>query len=304
MDDLRERLLDYIDRERRFAWRDYLELQDMEVETRVERGMCVSGVHCTKEGVFTYSENFSKFRRGEFVFVNEGHPIGEEIRTKGVKASIKEFHPERNEFIIDPDKWRPTGFDDLTGKKNLTIDTRNEDFLTGRLKKSVNTAFDGTNSTAKKIRSILKGSFKESPNDKNKRKAQSYLKDLDLLPKQEETFTECFRRSFKLIQGPPGTGKTYLLAHVVSALAMSGKKILVTAYTHRAINNVLNMVVKKTDCGNVAKLGDGRGEDLDEQVGEVVDHENGCIIGATVFKAYKEYGLEDYFDVVVFDEAG
>lgn len=304
MDNLRERLLDYIDRERRFAWRDYLELQDREVEARVERGMCVSGVRCTKEGVFTYSENLSKFRSGEFVFVSEGHPIGEEIRTKGVRASIREFHPERNEFIIGPDNWRPAGFSDLTGKKNLTIDSRNEDFLTGRLRKSVNAAFDGNNGTAKKIQSILNGTFKESPNDKHVRKAQRYLKSIDLLPKQEEAFIDCFRRSFKLIQGPPGTGKTYLLAHIISALALSGKKILVTAFTHRAINNVLNMVVGKTGCENVGKLGDGRDEDLDERVGEFVDEAKGLVIGATVFKVYKEYGMEDYFDVVVFDEAG
>jgi len=85
---------------------------------------------------------------------------------------------------------------------------------------------------------------------------------------------------------------------------MSGKKILVTAFTHRAIDNVLNMVVEKTDYKNVAKSGDGHGDNLDKRVGEVVDEAEGCIIGATVFKAYKEYDLKDYFDVVVFDEAG
>jgi len=304
MDELEERLLNYIDRERRFVWRDYLELQDMEVEARVERGLCVSGVRCTKEGVFNYSDNLSKFRSGEFVFVSEGHPIGEEIRSKGVRAIIREFHPERNQFIIEPDNWRPAGFSNLTGKKNLTIDTRNEDFLTKRLKKSVNAVFDNTNSTSEKIRSILNGSFKEAPEDKNNSNIQSCFEGIDFLPKQEEAFIDCFRRTFKLIQGPPGTGKTFLLAHIISALAMSGKKILVTAFTHRAINNVLNMVVKETDYKNVAKSGDGHDDDLDKRVGEVVDETEGCIIGATVFKAYKEYGLEDYFDVVVFDEAG
>ena len=162
MDELEERLLNYIDRERRFVWRDFLELQDMEVDARVERGMCVSGVRCTKEGVFTYSDNLSKFRSGEFVFVNQGHPIGEEIRSKGVRAIIREFHPERNQFIIDPDNWRPAGFSGLTGKKNLTIDTRNEDFLTKRLKKSVNAAFECTNSTSKKDKKYFKRDFQRN----------------------------------------------------------------------------------------------------------------------------------------------
>ena len=303
MDSLQERLLSYIDLERRSVWRDYLELQELEVGARVEKGMCVSGVHCTKEGIFTYSENLSKFRSGEFIFVNEGHPIGEDIRSNGIKAFIREFHPERNQFIIEPHMWNPAGLDALIGKKNLTIDSRNEDFVTRGLVESVNTVFDNTTSVTKKIRSILNGSFKESTDDKGTKEAQRYLKSLDLLSKQEEAFIDCFRRSFKLIQGPPGTGKTYLLAHIISGLAHAGKKILVTAFTHRAINNVLNMIVHKTDYQNVAKLGDSR-DDLDERVGTDVGEAEGFVVGATVFQAFKAYKLEDYFDVVVFDEAG
>ena len=129
MDELRERILNYIDREKRFVFRDYLELHDLEVEGRVDRGLCVAGGSCTAEGIFTYPENLSKFRSGEFVFVNEGHPIGEEIRSEGIKAVIRECHPERNTFILEPNKYGGKGFNKLAGKKNLTMDIRNEDFL-------------------------------------------------------------------------------------------------------------------------------------------------------------------------------
>lgn len=51
--------------------------------------------------------------------------------------------------------------------------------------------------------------------------------------------------SFFCVQGPPGTGKTTLLARVANALASQGKKVLVVANTHQAVNNAL-VAVKNT----------------------------------------------------------
>ncbi len=44
------------------------------------------------------------------------------------------------------------------------------------------------------------------------------------------------------IQGPPGSGKTYTGAHMIVALARAGKKVGVTANSHRVIGNLLDNV--------------------------------------------------------------
>ena len=55
----------------------------------------------------------------------------------------------------------------------------------------------------------------------------------------------CIRDS---IWGPPGTGKTYMLGHLLLAYVLAARRanrpvrILVTAFTHYAINNVLDKV--------------------------------------------------------------
>jgi hypothetical protein len=42
-----------------------------------------------------------------------------------------------------------------------------------------------------------------------------------------------------LIQGPPGTGKTYTIRQIVLACAARDRKVLISSYTNRAVDNVL-----------------------------------------------------------------
>jgi uncharacterized protein len=46
------------------------------------------------------------------------------------------------------------------------------------------------------------------------------------------------------IQGPPGTGKTYIGARMICALVKSGKKVGITATSHKVIRNLLNAVLE------------------------------------------------------------
>ncbi|GFF98156.1 DNA replication ATP-dependent helicase/nuclease dna2 [Aspergillus lentulus] len=46
-------------------------------------------------------------------------------------------------------------------------------------------------------------------------------------------------RDYALVLGMPGTGKTTTVAHIIRALVAQGKSVLLTSYTHTAVDNIL-----------------------------------------------------------------
>jgi len=115
---------------------------------------------------------------------------------------------------------------------------------------------------------------------------------------------------FHLIQGPPGTGKTLALAHLVRQLVADGQRVLVTALTHRAINNALNKIARVDPSLPVCKIGlETRTSDLEVENYRNFAHSGfgdiagGYAIGATPFATRSERLSGVEFDVVIFDEA-
>lgn len=58
---------------------------------------------------------------------------------------------------------------------------------------------------------------------------------------------------YALVLGMPGTGKTTTIAHIIRALVRQGKSVLLTSYTHSAVDNILLKL--KTDGMPILRLG-------------------------------------------------
>lgn len=142
-----------------------------------------------------------------------------------------------------------------------------------------------------------------------------------------------FTEPLTLIWGPPGTGKTHTVAHILIGYALAAQaskrplRILVTAFTHHAIVNVLRKLAELARAYNLApdalsivKLMGSASAAHDELPPSVelianedlelcLQRESLCIVaGATVWGAYngmKKAGgvIRPWFDVVLVDEA-
>lgn len=68
----------------------------------------------------------------------------------------------------------------------------------------------------------------------------SLSQEQDFNKDQINAIDKCFRaKDYALILGMPGTGKTTVIAELIKILVSNNKKILLTSYTHSAVDNIL-----------------------------------------------------------------
>ncbi len=118
---------------------------------------------------------------------------------------------------------------------------------------------------------------------------------------------------FALIQGPPGTGKTYTLARTVEALVERGERVLLSAFTNRAVDNAIE-ALEARGFTDVLRWGSETGvrEDMEryrlertgdpEQVAGAL--RDADVVAATTAACGSRALKENAFDVAVVDEAG
>lgn len=69
------------------------------------------------------------------------------------------------------------------------------------------------------------------------------------------------------VQGPPGTGKTMVLGVLAECLARMGKRVLIVAPTHQAVNNALSGIHALFEKRPIVKVGDElRRESLSDEI--------------------------------------
>jgi DNA replication ATP-dependent helicase Dna2 len=93
--------------------------------------------------------------------------------------------------------------------------------------------------------------------------APAWVSELDHLnERQREAVVEAVHcRSAYLIQGPPGTGKTTVIAEIVHRLVERGERVLLSAATNSALDNILSRLVQ-TGATNFLRFGSARDSQL------------------------------------------
>ncbi|NHN61999.1 AAA family ATPase [Haloarcula sp. JP-Z28] len=118
---------------------------------------------------------------------------------------------------------------------------------------------------------------------------------------------------FALVHGPPGTGKTYTLARMVRALVARGDRVLLSAFTNRAVDNLLE-ALEEQGYTDIVRVGTESGvrDDMQKYRLETSGDPGECasrlqsaqVVAATTATCGGSTLQTQEFDVAVVDEAG
>ncbi|TYT60511.1 AAA domain-containing protein [Natrialba swarupiae] len=296
-----ERFYRAIEEERREVHREYAKLWEQDARERadddralidlefVEKRPLEGGrweLHTRREGGVT-----SKLREGDLVLASDGHPV----RGNSELARIERLD---DEIVLTADEpVEVTRLDvypsELTTDRLLVAlhdvllkgDERRKDVLFGRQ----DPAFD--------------------------RPAEMFVENNDA--QDEAVRTAVGARDLALIHGPPGTGKTYTIARTVRAMVERGERVLLSAFTNRAVDNALEAVLEQldgvVDADRIVRVGSKSGvrEDMEpyrlERAGDpaerVAELQNAQIVAATTATCGSRIMKEQSFDAALVDEA-
>lgn len=147
-------------------------------------------------------------------------------------------------------------------------------------------------------------------------------KDPELNPSQKTAFETAIHpeNPLVLIQGPPGTGKTHVLRKIVRELHAQGKRIIITAPSHAAVDNICRGIsdLPYLRCGRHSESiapdilpGHWIGDRENVKNMRQVEKEGKQVIYAGTHPALLKdlcikFDFENIgpFDVIIFDEAG
>lgn len=274
---------------------------------RVEDGTCVDGLRFLRldeagRAVFRHAGNDSRLREGDLVTLRQAEDGDETL------ASL--FREEAGEMWLAAEKsFKDSMFAETGG---WFID---EAFLD--LESHYLAAFDRLPNSAigqERILPLLMGT--QEP-ELDEEEFNGVMEDLQKQPQawedaQRDAIASCLAAErCCLVQGPPGTGKTRVLAQVVRRLVERGERVLITAFTHRAIDNALAATARELDdrdrVARICAATHRREENFDRHeffaASPLASQSGGWVVAATPFALRKRLpGVE--FDTIVIDEAG
>jgi len=229
----------------------------------------------------------SKIREGDMVLASDGHPI----RGKAELARVQQLGEE---IVVTADE---------------PVDLRRLDVYPSEI---------GADRMLTALHDAL---LRQSPEQKDvlfgRREPAFRAGDstyIDNNEAQDEAVSLAVRaEDLALIHGPPGTGKTYTLATTVRALVEQGDRVLLTAFTNRAVDNALEALEEQgfedfvrvgTETGVRPDMRDSRLKERGDPQELASELREASVVAATTASCGSSVMRQSEFDVALVDEAG
>ncbi|MFD1588841.1 AAA domain-containing protein [Halorientalis brevis] len=285
-----------IETERRAVHREYAKLWRQNADERAEDDRALIGLEPLDERELDGGRwelraagtgAVSKIREGDVVLASDGHPI----RGKAELARVKQLGEE---IVVTTDE---------------PLDLRRLDVYPSEI---------GVDRMLTALHDALLKQPAEQKDVLFDRRDPEFRADdttyIDNNEAQNEAVSLAVRaEDFALVHGPPGTGKTYTLARTVRALVEQGERVLLTAFTNRAVDNALE-ALREQGFDDFLRVGTETGVHQDMQEFRLKERgdpsaistelREASVVAATTASCGSTVMREQEFDVAIVDEAG
>ncbi|MXR50461.1 AAA family ATPase [Halovenus sp. WSH3] len=294
-----ERFYEAIETERRAIHREYAKLWEQSPEERADDDRALVGLEPAEtteldDGRWELRARgtgaVSKIRVGDLVLASDGDPVGGNAEL----ARVERLGGGGDEIVVTADE---------------PVELRRLDIYPSEL------------STDRLLTALHDGILTQPPEWKDplferREPAFETVEEtiIDNNPAQDEAIRKAVgAEDFALIHGPPGTGKTYTLATLVEELVDRGERVLVSAFTNRAVDNALEaleeqgltgMVRVGTESGVRADMQSYRLDQSGDPAACADALESADVVAATTATCGSRALRTQSFDVAVVDEAG
>jgi DNA replication ATP-dependent helicase Dna2 len=294
-----ERFYRAIEEERREVHREYHKLWEQSAEERAADDRALVGLEpVSRERIEggrwrlvaeRDPEAVSKIREGDLVLASEGHPV----RTRSEIARVERLDERIAVTTDEPLDLR-------------RVDVYPSEFTVDRQLTALHDAILRGDPDRK---DVLFG--RRDPTFTFENVAETYIDNNDA--QNEAVRLALAAEDLALVHGPPGTGKTYTLARIVRELVERGERVLLSAFTNRAVDNALE-ALREQGFEDFVRVGSETGIREDtlpyrlETSGDPVERANELretpVVAATTAACGSRTMRATEFDVAIVDEAG